>query len=390
MTVRKSFRLIHLYLGIVASLIVFIEATTGAIWVFNSEINSLIEDEITVQIEDLPLITPTVAKSIAKEYIPNKAIHGVLYPNEPGEPVEMIFYEAEPEFYTSLYLNPYNGEILKEKDHMEGFFPFILDGHLHLWLPPEIGKPIVSYGTLIFGISIITGIILWWPKNKKGRKQRFKLDWKNTTRWRRKNFDLHTVLGFYLSAFAVVFVLTGLVMALNWFAFLYYNGFGGEKELTFSVPLNQEETVSQSVRQSNIDRLPQILFNQYPEAESFEIHYPYADSASIYVEISHTEEVYYDSDYIFYDQNTLEKVKTLSVYGEYSKAELPDHLVRINYDLHVGAIGGITTKIIAFIACLMIATLPVTGILIWLGRKKKKGKMNSKQNKKSTPVLEGV
>jgi uncharacterized iron-regulated membrane protein len=43
----------------------------------------------------------------------------------------------------------------------------------------------------------------------------------------------------------------------------------------------------------------------------------------------------------------------------------------MNYDIHVGAIGGITGKVIAFLASLMAASMPVTGIMIWWGRRKK-------------------
>jgi uncharacterized iron-regulated membrane protein len=43
----------------------------------------------------------------------------------------------------------------------------------------------------------------------------------------------------------------------------------------------------------------------------------------------------------------------------------------MNYDIHVGAIGGITGKVIAFLASLMAASMPVTGFMIWWGRRKK-------------------
>jgi len=46
--------------------------------------------------------------------------------------------------------------------------------------------------------------------------------------------------------------------------------------------------------------------------------------------------------------------------------------VAANYDIHVGAILGLPTKIIAFIVSLICASLPVTGFMIWWGRRKKK------------------
>ena len=45
---------------------------------------------------------------------------------------------------------------------------------------------------------------------------------------------------------------------------------------------------------------------------------------------------------------------------------------RIEVDgLHVGQIGGLTTKIIAFLASLICASLPITGFIIWWGKRKK-------------------
>ncbi|MBN3661790.1 MAG: PepSY domain-containing protein, partial [Ornithobacterium rhinotracheale] len=46
--------------------------------------------------------------------------------------------------------------------------------------------------------------------------------------------------------------------------------------------------------------------------------------------------------------------------------------VAANYDIHVGAILGIWTKILAFIISLICASLPITGFLVWWGRKNKK------------------
>jgi uncharacterized iron-regulated membrane protein len=51
-----------------------------------------------------------------------------------------------------------------------------------------------------------------------------------------------------------------------------------------------------------------------------------------------------------------------------------DKVARSNYDLHTGRIHalGLGSKIIWFLAALMAASLPVTGFLIWWGRRKKK------------------
>jgi uncharacterized iron-regulated membrane protein len=43
----------------------------------------------------------------------------------------------------------------------------------------------------------------------------------------------------------------------------------------------------------------------------------------------------------------------------------------MNYDIHTGAIIGLAGKILAFSGSLIVASLPVTGFYIWLGRSKK-------------------
>lgn len=49
-----------------------------------------------------------------------------------------------------------------------------------------------------------------------------------------------------------------------------------------------------------------------------------------------------------FDQHTLEEIETPSIYGKYENAKVADKILRMNYDIHIGAIGGIAGKIIAF------------------------------------------
>jgi uncharacterized iron-regulated membrane protein len=50
---------------------------------------------------------------------------------------------------------------------------------------------------------------------------------------------------------------------------------------------------------------------------------------------------------------------------------------RMNFDIHTGQILGLPTKILAFLVCMIGASLPVSGTLIWYNRKwvKKKTKL---------------
>ncbi|MCM4159267.1 PepSY domain-containing protein [Antarcticibacterium flavum] len=369
-TFRKLVRKAHLFLGLGSDLIIFIMAITGCLWAFQEEIEAFTSPLPEIAKQDAPVILPIKARELAHEVFPERHVHGTLYGAE-DEPVKVIFYEYEPEFYHTVYLHPYSGEVLHIENNLTGFFPFVLEGHRYLWLPKPIGEQVVAWGTVIFAIMLISGIVLWWPKNRKNRKQRLTLDWKETTKWKRKNYDLHSVIGFYISIVAVVIVFTGLVMAFENFKAVAYSSLGGDKETLWRVPENfSGEKIDTGV--GSMDRLYYILKDEYPQAVDLEFHYPATDEESIYVEIGYTEGIYYDADYRFYDQNTLEEITSPTIYGVYAETGFPEKVMRMNYDIHVGAIGGIPGKVLAFFASLICASLPVTGFLLWYGREFKK------------------
>jgi uncharacterized iron-regulated membrane protein len=373
MTTKNIIFQLHKYLGLTTGLVVFIVAITGCCWAFRDEIESLYDDYKKVTPLDQSILTPTKAKELAKEIFPNNTVHGTLFKKE-DDAIEVIFYDAEPEFYQSVFLNPYSGEVIQVDNHLSGFFAFILKGHMRLWLPKTIGEQVVGVSILIFIVIIISGFIIWLPKKRKNLKQRLKFDWKKTTRWKRKNFDLHTVVGFYICSLALILAFTGSMMSYNWLKYVVYKSTGGEKEARFIIPENQSE-IGENDSEIPMDYLITKLIKENPNAESFELHYPKTADESIYIEVSNSKGIYYDSDFRFFDQNTLEEIETPSIYGKYKNAKVADKIQRMNYDIHIGAIGGIAGKIIAFLVSSLTASLPLTGVLLWYGRNYKKKKV---------------
>lgn len=372
MSFKKFIFQLHKILGLVTGVIVFIVAVTGCCWAFREEIESLYDNYKKVAPQNEVILTPTEARELAKEVFPNNTVHGTVF-KKSDDAIEVIFYDAEPEFYQSVFLNPYSGKVIQVDDHFSGFFAFILKGHMRLWLPKEIGEQVVGVSILIFLLIIISGFFLWLPKKRENVKQRLKFDWKKTTRWKRKNFDLHTVIGFYVCSLALIIAFTGSMMSYNWLKYVVYKSTGGEKEARFIIPENESKAFVDS-ETIPMDFLIVKLLKENPEAEAFELHYPKTAEESIYVEVSNSKGLFYDSDFRFFDQNTLKELETPSIYGKYENAKVADKILRMNYDIHIGAIGGIVGKIIAFLVSLLVASLPVTGILLWYGRNYKKKK----------------
>src|SRR5688500_3110494 len=212
-------------------------------------------------------------------------------------------------------------------------------------------------------------MILWWPKNKKAAKQRFSIKW--SARWRRKNYDLHNVLGFYATWVAIILVVTGLVWGFEWFAEGYYQLAGGKKSLLYIEPDSDSTLISAVSDVPSIDRIYTRMRAENPTAEILEVHIPATASSSIEVSINPDDGTYWQTDYRYFDQYSLKELTVNHVYGKSSEASFADKLVRMNYDIHTGAVLGLPGKILAFFAGLIIASLPITGCYIWWGRRQK-------------------
>ncbi|MGA9637469.1 PepSY-associated TM helix domain-containing protein [Flavobacterium sp.] len=363
----KAIKILHLWLGLSSGIIVFIIAITGCLYAFQEEIQNYTETYRFVESKNEPFLLPSQLEKIARKELPNKSLHAIEY-NSSEEAAEAIFFHYEPSYYHIVYLNPYTGEVLKNVNMEEGFFRFILDGHFYLWLPHKIGQVVVASATLIFLILLLSGLYLWYPKNKNARKQRFSFKWKKTTKWKRKNYDLHNITGFYVLLIALIFAITGLVWGFNWFAYSYYKVLGGEKTLVYEDPISDKKTIAAT---NPIDKVWLLMQKEYPQAESIEVHPPENDSTTIAANANPDAGTYWKMDYRYFDQYTLEEKEVNHIFGKYKDAAVSDKLMRMNYDIHTGAALGLPGKIFAFLISLLIASLPVTGFFVWWNRKKK-------------------
>lgn len=365
---KKLIGKIHLWLGLSSGIIVFIIAITACLYAFQEEIQNITEDYRFVEKQNEPFLLPSQLEQIARKELPEKALHAIKY-NGAEKSAEAIFFHYEPTYYYIVYLNPYSGKVLETVNMDEGFFRFILDGHFYLWLPHEIGQTVVASATLIFLILLLTGLFLWYPKNKNATKQRFWFKWKKGTKWKRKNYDWHNITGFYTLSIALVFAITGLVWGFQWFAYSYYTMLGGEKSLVYEDPISTKNKIQTT---KPLDKIWILMQQEYPQAKSIEVHPPENDSTAIAANANPEEGTYWKTDYRYFDQYTLEEKEVKHIYGKYENAAISDKLMRMNYDIHTGAVFGLAGKIFAFLISLLIASLPISGFYIWWGRNKKK------------------
>ena len=371
MTVKKIIGKVHLWLGFTSGIIVFIIAITGCLYAFQAEISALTGKAYRhVAAQNAPYLPPTQLKGIAERHLPGKHLHSVQY-GARNEAVAATFYNFEEgnEYYYTMYANPYSGQVLKVKNMDRDFFRVVLLGHYYLWLPTAVGQRITIYATIIFVVMMITGIIMWWPRNKAAAKQRFSIKW--NAAWRRKNYDLHNVFGFYTTWVVIFMAITGLIFGWQLLANAIYKTAGGKKSLTYQEPLSDTTKIAQAALLP-VDQLWRQMQQEHKDAETIEMHFPGTDKSAIEVAVNTDADTYWKTDYRFFDQYTLKELPVQHIYGRFKDAKGADKLLRMNYDIHVGAIWGLPGKILAFFASLIAASLPITGFMVWWGRRKKK------------------
>jgi uncharacterized iron-regulated membrane protein len=369
MTVKKAVLKIHLWLGLLSGLVILLLGITGCILAFQKEIEGATQTYRYVAAQPKDFLPPSRLKEIGAAQLPGKHLHAVLYEGR-EKAAQVIFYQFEPDsHYYVVYLNPYDGSVLKVKNMNRDFFRQVIMGHYYLWLPPHIGQPIVASATLIFVVMMLSGLVLWWPKNKSARKQRFSIKW--NARWRRVNYDLHNVLGFYMTWVAIILACTGLIWGFQWFAKSVYTVTGGKNSLVYQEPVS-DTTQKATVQQPAIDVIWHKLKAEHPEAEMLEVHVPETKASPIAANTNPDAATYWQTDYRYFDQFTLKELPATSIYGRFKDAAVADKIIRMNYDIHTGAIFGLAGKILMFFASLIAASLPVTGFYIWWGKRKKK------------------
>ena len=142
--------------------------------------------------------------------------------------------------------------------------------HRSLLLSNKIGGTIVGTSTIIFMIMLVTGIILWWLKNKKKmRKQRLWFRWEKVKGWRRKNYDVHNILGFYASFLAVIVAITGIMYSFRvtqMWLYVLLNGFSSATPDYSQYKTTAPESVETV---TTIDRIIEQVKTHYPKAYSF-------------------------------------------------------------------------------------------------------------------------
>lgn len=385
---KRSWGVVHLWLGLISGIVVLVVSLTGCIFVFEEEIRNYTQKEYRfVDPEPRPKISTHQLIEIVERNFPEKQIDQIrifspadraiiVKLTDPTTPTAALSKKKQKEDddkpKTVVSLNPYTGQILGPWNMESDFLHGVEKMHKTLLLG-ETGKVIIKINIVVFLIMLLSGLVLWFPSKKNQVKSALRIKW--DAKWQRVNYDLHNVVGFYFILPLLVITLTGIWWAVKPSQKLVYAWLGSGK-------MDEKKAVSTFIPNQQFkpwEVFPAVSTN-YPGWNEAHINFPRSVHDPIRINLRYPSQVVRKQNVFEFDRYS-GLLLTASHYKNYSAADKVKHA---NRNLHTGQAFGYLGKVLMFFASLFSATLPVTGFLIWY--QKKRNKPAPRKTRNNAPV----
>lgn len=356
---RKILKKIHLYLSLPIGLLISLICFTGAIMVFDSEIDELFHSERFHVKGDyqsqqkLPI--DSLVTEINSQLDTNTVKSITVYSSENRTSIVDL-----KKGRISAYVNPYTGKIIYQEAYNDSFYFKVLS--LHRWLlgkPSGTGRDIIRISTIVLLVLSISGLILWIPRNRNRLKNSFKITLKKS--FTRFNYDLHVVGGMYVFIFMLLLSITGLAISYpsvkKSLEKVFVNAKTEEvKENTKEEAKEKTEILSSEAKTINPMQVSLgLLKTQYPSFEYITLE---PSKALVHLREAPNERA---NELVLLNKSN-GQINKITAYGE------TNPVVRFNgwlYSLHVGSYWGVFSKILTFLASIIGGLLPITGYYMY-------------------------
>jgi uncharacterized iron-regulated membrane protein len=415
---RKFMQKIHLWLAVPFGLIIFLTCFSGAMLVFEPEIHKLSNHNIyyVSEVKEQAIPLETLMKGVAATLPDSVQVTGVTISDNPELAYQVSLSKPKR---ASLFVDQYTGKVTGMYER-GAFFKNMF--FLHRWLldggnPKEggvfHGKLIVGISTLMFVIVLITGIVIWAYRARKSFKRSLKIMLGNGKVLFYKS--LHVAGGMYVVVFLLAIALTGLTWSFDWYRTGFYKVFGVEQtEQQHGERGGRGDKGGRGEHGGKGERAEHGHGEYHGERGHGERGEHHGHGHGADANTGASQQVYADVWTSFTNwQSVYDTVKaqnpgapsitisegsaqvSLGNYGnnraadtytfdknsgkitgeqKYADTEKADKMRGWIYAVHTGVWGGIIGRIIAFIAALFGATLPLTGYYIWIKRLRNKRK----------------
>jgi uncharacterized iron-regulated membrane protein len=363
---RRLFWKWHLYAGLFGSPLLILIALTGAILVFGPEIDHALRPDLwhiqpppvgtsaSSAISDQPLI------DTVRSQFPKSKLNSYRQNDHPHEPYQFLLLTPGVRGVHDVWIDQYTGHIVGER-HREYSSVRIAEQLHRRLLTGEIGSSIIEFITGWCIVLTLTGFYLWWPKSWRQlyngivptfRGSAYKVNWR-----------LHNTIGAWTAAVLLVLAVSGMVFStFTGGMFIRLVALtGGPKRAKPAATAKPEATA----KLVSIDDLLRKVRAEAPAGAQFNVQLPREADTSVVISTLRPERATW-ADRKDYRTWTFDAVSgTLVKHTTWDDQHPLLKFRQLSLVIHFGSIFGLPTKIIAFVACLAIPFLAVTGFLIW-------------------------
>lgn len=395
----------HLWLSVPFGIIITLICFSGAMLVFEQELTELTHADLyrVEQSADKPLPLGKLM-AIATHSLPEGvSATGITVPARADRCYQVSLSKPRRAY---LCIDPYTGTVQGRYERPAFFTRMFL---LHRFLLDSMptggtgifwGKLLVGISTLMFVFVLLSGVIIWWPRTSKALKNSLKLVFgKGQFRfWR----SLHVAGGMYALLFLLLMALTGLTWSFSWYRTGVYRLFGAETAIEggyHGKPANQSgrPVEKKNGRPAEASDRPSETSGHSSEkrggrpAEGNRPAEAPARTSGTYACWQHVcdqlvaanpgfDKITLTDGSASVSFGTLGNSRAADTYtfdaqsGTLTGSKLyrdADRATKIRgwiFSLHTGSWGGVFTRILAFVAALLGALLPLTGYYLWLRR----------------------
>ena len=219
MFLRRAIFWVHLAVGVTAAVVILMLAVTGVILTYEAQLNRWALREYRA---DAP--SPDVASLGLDELIAGVAgdrraglVTSVTLQRDPREPAVVRLDDG-----ATVHVDRFTGERLGDGNTRTGrFLRSVL--YWHRWFALEgeyriVGRTFVATANLGFLFLLASGIYLWWPVTRSRAAWRHALWFRRGLGGRARDFNWHSVLGFWSAVPLAVIVVSGATISYQWAA----------------------------------------------------------------------------------------------------------------------------------------------------------------------------
>lgn len=218
-TIKAVLLQVHSIVGLVLALLVSLIALTGAIMSFEDEIVDRLNAGIMqVAPRQTPPPMPDALIARLKAAQDLGKVSAVTLSSDPAAAVHIRFARDDQGSRPgSLYVDPYDARVLGSP-RGEAFFATVRRLHRWLLIPGDAkgwGRPITGTVALGLIVMLVSGLVLRWPRRAGSVKMWLKPNLALSGRGLHRS--LHAVIGTWVLPVYLVMTLTGLWFSFDWY-----------------------------------------------------------------------------------------------------------------------------------------------------------------------------